>query len=74
LTGFASSAIHSTANGSAFYSVRVIDGFEVTRDNVRGALPALFDQAGLEDAEERQRLRTALGTIALYSARRPETR
>lgn len=53
-----------------FLSVRALDGFEVTADNVRGALPALFEEAGLEDAKERQRLRTALGTLCLYSARK----
>jgi hypothetical protein len=41
------------ATAALFYSVRLIDGFEVTRDNVRGALPALFESAGLEDACER---------------------
>jgi ubiquinone/menaquinone biosynthesis C-methylase UbiE len=61
------------AMAALFYSVRVIDGFEVTRDNMRGALPQIFQQAGLEDAGERQQLRTALGTLALYSARKPET-
>lgn len=54
-----------------FLSVRALDGFEVTADNVHGALPALFGEAGLEDAKERRRLRTILGTLALYSARKP---
>ena len=62
------------AMAALFYSVRLIDGFEVTRDNVRGALPALFEDAGLEDASERQRLRTALGTLTLSSARKPKRR
>jgi ubiquinone/menaquinone biosynthesis C-methylase UbiE len=60
------------AMAALFYSVRLLDGFEVTADNVRGALPALFEESGLEDARERNRLRTALGTLALYSARKPE--
>ena len=54
-----------------FLSVRAFDGFEVTADNARGALPALFEAAGLRDAKERRRMRTALGTLALYSARKP---
>ena len=54
-----------------FLQVRAFDGFAVTADNVRGALPALFEQAGLEDARQRRTLRTALGTLALYSARKP---
>jgi ubiquinone/menaquinone biosynthesis C-methylase UbiE len=52
-------------------SIRAFDGFEVTAENLRGALPSLFEQAGLEDAQERGRLRTTLGTLALYSARKP---
>jgi ubiquinone/menaquinone biosynthesis C-methylase UbiE len=54
-----------------FLAVRAFDGFEVTADNARGALPALFEEAGLEDARERRRLRTSLGTIGLFSARNP---
>jgi ubiquinone/menaquinone biosynthesis C-methylase UbiE len=54
-----------------FLQVRLLDGFEVTADNVSGALPSLFEQAGLEHAGERRRLRTALGTLSLYSARKP---
>jgi ubiquinone/menaquinone biosynthesis C-methylase UbiE len=54
-----------------FLFVRVFDGFEVTAANARGALPVLFHDAGLEQAEERDRLRTALGTLALYSAQKP---
>jgi ubiquinone/menaquinone biosynthesis C-methylase UbiE len=52
-------------------SIRAFDGFEVTAENLHGALPSLFEQAGLEDAQERRRLRTPLGTLALYSARKP---
>jgi ubiquinone/menaquinone biosynthesis C-methylase UbiE len=52
-------------------SIRAFDGFEVTAENLRGALPSLFGQAGLQDAQERRRLRTTLGTLALYSAQKP---
>jgi ubiquinone/menaquinone biosynthesis C-methylase UbiE len=54
-----------------FGSVRLFDGFEQTRDNLAGALPAIFEQSGLERAEETERLRTAFGTLSLYRARRP---
>jgi ubiquinone/menaquinone biosynthesis C-methylase UbiE len=54
-----------------FGSVRLFDGFEQTRDNLAGALPAIFEHGGLEGAEETERLRTAFGTLALYRARRP---
>ncbi len=52
------------------FPVRVFDGFAVTADNVSGGLPHLFAAAGLEDVRERDRLRTAMGTLALWSARR----
>ena len=55
----------------AFLGVRLFDGFENTRENARGALPAIFREAGLDDAEEADRIRTAFGTLALYRARRP---
>lgn len=51
--------------------VRAFDGFEVTRDNLAGALPVLFEEAGLEDATLQGELRTVLGTLAFYSARKP---
>lgn len=56
-----------------FLPVRLLDGWEQTRANAAGALPALFEQHGLSEARERGRLRTAFGTLALYSARRPTT-
>ena len=56
---------------AAFLTVRVFDGFEVTRDNVRGALPQLFEAGGLQDARLHDRLRTPLGTLAVYEADKP---
>jgi hypothetical protein len=52
-------------------TVRLFDGLERTRDNAAGALPAIFEQGGLEQATETARTRTAFGTLALYSARKP---
>lgn len=54
-----------------FTGVRLFDGFEQTRDNRAGALPRIFEQGGLEQAIETDRLRTAFGTLALYRAQRP---
>jgi ubiquinone/menaquinone biosynthesis C-methylase UbiE len=51
--------------------VRVFDGVDQTRDNVAGTLPEIFRDAGLADARERDRLRTPVGTISLYSASQP---
>lgn len=59
------------AMAAAFAVLRAFDGFAVTADNARGALPELFEEAGLEAAALRGQLRTAFGTLALYSARRP---
>jgi ubiquinone/menaquinone biosynthesis C-methylase UbiE len=60
--------------GALVTSVRVFDGFEQTRDNVNGALPEIFEAAGLEKASEHSRFRTAVGTVALYGAKRPRRR
>jgi hypothetical protein len=54
-----------------FGGVRLFDGLERTRDNARGALPAIFAEAGLAQASETGSMRTAFGTLALYRARRP---
>ena len=55
---------------AAFLGIRALDGFSNTEDNYRGALPAIFGEAGLEGAEETDRLRTPLGTLSLYRAQR----
>jgi ubiquinone/menaquinone biosynthesis C-methylase UbiE len=57
-----------------FLGIRLLDGFENTAENYRGELPAIFEEAGLEAAEQTDRLRTPLGTLALYRARRPAGR
>src|SRR3954447_15117072 len=53
---------------AAFLGIRLLDGFENTADNVNGDLPAIFEEAGLTRAEQTDRLRTVLGTMALYRA------
>lgn len=50
----------------AFYGVQLLDGFETTRDSVLGVLPDLMRDAGFRDVHETRRMRTPLGTIALY--------
>jgi len=52
-------------------SIRLFDGFEPTRDNVSGALPAIFEAAGLADAAQTGQLRTVFGSMAFYRAQRP---
>ena len=58
------------AMAAAFLGIRLLDGFENTAENYRGELPAIFEEAGFGHAEETGRLRTALGTLALYRATR----
>ncbi len=51
-------------------SIRLLDGFEPTRDNLSGLLPPIFEAAGLAGAEQTGRLRTAFGTLCFYRAER----
>jgi ubiquinone/menaquinone biosynthesis C-methylase UbiE len=55
---------------AAFFTLRLFDGMENTADNAAGRLPELFEDAGLSDAAETERLRTAFGSLCLYRARR----
>lgn len=62
------------ANGlmrALFLTVQVLDGFENTRDHVRGRLITLFEANGFVDVALRRTFSTMYGTIALYSATRP---
>jgi cyclopropane fatty-acyl-phospholipid synthase-like methyltransferase len=52
-------------------SIRILDGLETTRDNLDGALPAIFESGGLGQATERGQLSTIYGTLAFYSAVKP---
>jgi ubiquinone/menaquinone biosynthesis C-methylase UbiE len=54
-----------------FTAVRILDGFENTRDNVEGLLPGLIEQAGFERVSLRGGIATVFGTLALYGARKP---
>tara|TARA_B100000965_G_scaffold51382_1_gene38204 strand:- start:808 stop:1503 length:696 start_codon:yes stop_codon:yes gene_type:complete len=55
----------------AFLPVQVLDGFGPTRDNVRGRLLPLFEEAGFASVEETGRRNTLFGTLSLYRAVRP---
>lgn len=55
----------------AFVGVQLLDGFATTADNVHGKLPSYMTRVGFADVEETARIRTALGTLSLYRARRP---
>lgn len=54
----------------AFLPVRILDGFEPTRDNARGDLPALLREAGLEDVTETRHARTVFGSLTWLRGRR----
>ena len=61
---------HGPVMRGAFLAVQLLDGFATTKDSVRGILPELIAEAGFRDIAETHRLRTPLGTIALYRGRR----
>ncbi len=56
----------------AFLGVQLLDGFATTTDHERGRLPPLIRQAGFRAVQERRCYPTLWGTLALYSARKPE--
>jgi ubiquinone/menaquinone biosynthesis C-methylase UbiE len=51
-----------------FGLVQLLDGFETTADNVRGALPAMMEEAGLSPVDHLRTMATPLGTITLLRA------
>ncbi|NNK38739.1 MAG: methyltransferase domain-containing protein [Xanthomonadales bacterium] len=51
-----------------FYGVRLLDGFENTRDNVSGRLPGVFESAGFSGLAHREEFNTVYGTLLLFSA------
>lgn len=52
-------------------SIRMLDGFAVTRDNVSGNLPVMFRAAGFIDVHETRSFDTIFGTMTLLQAKRP---
>ena len=52
----------------AFGMIRVLDGFEVTRDHASGRFPGLIAEAGFERVEETWHENTLLGTLRAYKA------
>ncbi|MGI8788394.1 MAG: class I SAM-dependent methyltransferase [Pyrinomonadaceae bacterium] len=49
-------------------SVRLIDGYETTRDNLRGRLLDLIKEVGFREVERTGYVKTILGTIRLFKA------
>jgi len=54
----------------AFLGVQLLDGFEVTRENVEGRLPEIVAQAGFIEVSVTGSVTTMLGTIELIHARK----
>lgn len=55
----------------AFLGVRLLDGFEVTRDNVNGRLPGIIEETGFDEVFVTGNVATMLGTLSLISAKKP---
>jgi ubiquinone/menaquinone biosynthesis C-methylase UbiE len=56
---------------TAYVIVQLLDGFETTKDNIHGLLPAYMEDAGLTEVSESGRVLTPLGSISLYKASKP---
>ena len=56
---------------AGFAALRVLDGFDGTRDHAAGRLPVAIATAGFDDPTVWKRLPTVWGTLELLSARRP---
>lgn len=54
-----------------FLGVRFLDGFEVTRDNVKGWLPSFIKGVGFEQHGESNHIETMLGTLDIISVKKP---
>ena len=52
----------------AFYGVQFLDGFETTRDNVKGLLPSQFRDAGFKCDDAITNYMTVFGTLSMYKA------
>nr|HNH84770.1 class I SAM-dependent methyltransferase [Acidobacteriota bacterium] len=57
---------------AAFLLVQFLDGFKTTTDNVKGILPELMRKTGFEDIQTTADYTTLLGTLSLYSGRKPK--
>ncbi|GAB5452529.1 MAG: hypothetical protein Hals2KO_28570 [Halioglobus sp.] len=55
---------------ASFLLVQCLDGFETTRENVKGKLPSLVENAGFENVRIVSEFMAPLGTIALIAATR----
>jgi len=54
-----------------FYLVQLLDGFETTRENVKGLLPSIVKDSGFKAVNEQSEIQTIFGTLTLFSASKP---
>jgi len=54
--------------------VQLLDGFEVTRDNMEGLLPSYIESAGFVELGELSHVETNFGTLDFMSAKKPMNR
>lgn len=54
---------------TAFWLVRLLDGFAVTRDNASGNLPLMLNEAGFSQIDAKPILNTMFGTVWQYHAK-----
>lgn len=59
---------HDPVMSAAFYVSQAIDGFERTAEHRAGRMPALLVEAGFDEVERYERLRTAGGSLDLLAA------
>jgi len=50
---------------------RILQRFEQVGDNIKGVLPTMFRQAGLDQVAETARYATLFGTLSLYQGQKP---
>lgn len=55
---------------AAFLAIQLIDGFKTIRDNLRGKLPGMMEQAGFKDVHVDRRFHTMLGAMEIVRAER----
>ena len=54
-----------------FFSIQLLDGFETTRDHVKGVILESLHEEGFTEVKETDHFNTIAGTIRLYHARKP---
>lgn len=63
---------HDPLMRAAFFALRILDGFENTRDHAAGRLPSLLAQARFRNVAVRHRWRTTWGSLEAITAERCE--